>query len=143
MRKLLIAVVVMCVLALPMMAGEHQAESMEYERAFAAGQYQVASQLAKTGVGQGNALNALGFAAYETNNFAKAKGYLERAIEADPEQYWAYNTLGAILLYEGDVDGAIANFEKSAEVNAKANDADAAARVRKAERNIETARLYL
>lgn len=142
MRKLLIAVVLIVLVLMPVMAGEYQAESIEYERAFAAGQYQAAFELAATGVGQGNALNALGYEAYKAGQKAKAKAYLERAIKADPEQYWAYNTLGAILLYQGDVDGAIANFEKSAEVNAAAKDKGAAARIAKAKANIETAELY-
>ena len=87
MRKLLIAVVLIVLVLMPVMAGEYQAESIEYERAFDAGQYQAAFELAATGVGQGNALNALGYEAYKAGQKAKAKAYLERAIKADPEQY--------------------------------------------------------
>ncbi len=143
MRKLIVSLLVLGILCLPVLAGEHQAESMEYERAFAAGQYPAAYELAETGVGQGNALNAIGLGLYEDSDFAGAKSYLVRAIVADPEQFWAHNTLGAILLYEGDVAGAIVEFEKHVAANLKASDSGAAARVEKGRANIRTANLYL
>ena len=143
MKKSLIAVVLAVLVLMPLMAGEHQLEGMEYERAFADGNYQEALLLAKTDVGQGNALNALGFVAYEAADYAKAKGYLERAIGADEENYWAHNTLGAILLYEGDAAGALAEFEKHLAINLKASDKEASNRVDRARKNIKTAKLYL
>lgn len=143
MKKSLIVVVLALLVLMPLMAGEHKAESMEYERAMADGNYQEALLLAKTDVGQGNALNGSGFAAYEAADYAKAKGYLTRAIAADKDQYWAHNTLGAILLYEGDAAGALDEFEKHLAINMAATDDDAANRVRKARKNIKTAKLYL
>jgi len=141
MRKMTLMVLVMAIalLAMPVFAGEYQPESKAYEEAFAAGKYAVAAELAKTGVGKGNALNMQAYAAWKEGDFAGAKKLCLQAIAADPEQYWAHNTLGACLMKELDFDGAIAEFKKSIEVNEKAGDPDAGARVAKAKANLETA----
>ncbi len=142
MRKLFIALMLLLLLVLPVMAGEYQPESIEYERAFAAGNYADAVDLARTKVGKGNALNAQGLDAYNAGDYEKALELLDQAIALDPDQYWAHNTKGAILLYQGKVALAIASFERSVQANAKANDDEAGLRVLKAQRNIETAKLY-
>ena len=143
MFKQLTVLAMAVVLAATCIAGEPGGESREYERAFADGKYQEAYELATTGVGQGNALNALGYEAYKASQFDKAEAYLRRAIAADELQYWAHNTLGAILLYQGKVEEAIASFQRSVKANKTATDEGAAARIRKAEDNIKTAKLYL
>lgn len=145
MRKYLLAVAVAAIavlvlMAAPLIAGEYQQESIEFERAFYNGDYANAVKLAETKVGKGNALNAQGFAAYESGDFDEAEKLFRAAIELDPEQYWAYNNLGAVLLYKGQVEEAIEMFEKSVEVNSKATDTGAAARVKKAMDNATTAR---
>ncbi len=149
-KRMLLVTVMAVILLMPLMAGEYQAESRSYEEAFAAGQlasnlqeaiskYALAAELAKTSVGKGNALNAQAWKVWQTGDYAGAKALCELAIGSDPEQYWAYNTLGACLMKEGDVDGAIVAFKKSIEVNEMASDADASARVAKAKYNLETA----
>ena len=140
MRKLIISLLVMTFLILPLCAGEYQKESIEYERAFASGKYAAAAELATTGVGKGNALNAQGLAAYLSGKLAEAKKLLEAAIAADPEQYWAYNNLGCTLVALGDLDGGVANFKIAIAVNAKADWAGAAEQVEKATANLETAK---
>jgi len=143
MSKKLMAMVAALLIVLACGAGQPGGESLEYERAFAAGNYKEALSMARTKVGQGNALNALGYAAYLAGDFDVAEGYLRRAIAADELQYWAHNTLGAILLYQGNAKAAIESFQQSVKANETATDPGAAARVKKAKRNIETAKLYL
>jgi len=137
MRRLFLAVTVLLVAASCLVAGEYQTESAQFEKAFAAGKYELAATLAQTNVGKGNALNMLAYAAFKAGDFVKSSDLCKQAIAADPEQYWAHNTLGACLNKEGKYEEAIAEFKLSAEVNSKATDPDAEARVAKAQKNIE------
>ena len=135
---LLMVLMVLVLLVMPCIAGEYQKESIEYERAFKAGQYAAAAELAKTGVGKGNALNAQGLAAYRAGKLATAKELLEEAVQNDPEQYWAYNNLGCTLVALGDLEDAVESFKKAIEVNASAKWDGAAEQVEKATANLET-----
>ena len=141
MRKLLGMVMVM-LLVVPLMAGEYQKESSEYERAFKSGNYTEAITLAKTGVGKGNALNAKGLAALNAGNLNEAKALLEEAIKQDADQYWAHNNLGVVLLAQGDAAGAAKEFQLHIDVNSAATDDGAAGRIAKGKANLATAQLY-
>ena len=138
MKTFLLFVMVLALLVMPCIAGEYQKESIEYERAFASGKYAAAAELAQTGVGKGNALNAQGLAAYRAGKLASAKELLEEAIQNDPEQYWAYNNLGCTLVALGDLDGAVEQFKKAIEVNSADKWDGAAEQIKKATTNLET-----
>ena len=142
MRKITLVVVVIFLFVGAVLAGEYQKESAAFEKAFAAGDYAKAVTLAKTGVGKGNALNMQGYTLYLAGNFKAAKAIYLQAIAADSKQYWAHNSLGAILLSEGDCAGAIREFELSGAASMNAPDDGAEARVTKAQQNIETAKRY-
>ena len=99
--------------------------------------FQKAVDVSTTAVGKGNALNMLGWIAFQKAEYAKAKALSLQAIASDPDQYWAHNSLGACLVKEGDLAGAVAEFQKSVEVNSKASDSEAEARVAKAQKNLD------
>jgi Flp pilus assembly protein TadD len=137
--KMLLSAMVLPLIVGMVMAGEYQAESKAYEQAFSADKFDLAATLATTGVGKGNALNAAGLDLLMAGDTAAATAKFQEAITADPENYWAHNNLGVCLVKTGDFQGAIAEFKLSVEVNSKATDPGAAARVKKATENIEAA----
>ena len=137
MRKLFVSLLVGFFAVTMVLAGEYQSESKEYEKAFKSRMYAAAVKLAKTSVGKGNALNARGYAVLREGKYKEAKKLFEAAIKADPEQYWAYNSLGTVLLALGDKKGAIDMFKKHIAVNKEATDPGADDRIAKGMKNLE------
>jgi len=121
------------------LAGEYQRESAAFEAAFAAKDYGKAAGIATTNVGKGNALNAQAYKLLVSGDMDGAKKLLLESIAADPEQFWAHNNLGVILLAEGDCSAAMKEFQLSVDANSKASDERAGARVDKAKANIAIA----
>lgn len=139
MRKLILVVVVGLLIVGTVLAGEYQKESAAFEAAFKAGDYVKAAAVATTNVGKGNALNAQAYKLIGSDDLDGAKKLLLESIAADPDQYWAHNNLGVVLLAEGDCAAAVKEFQLSVDVNSKASDEGANARVDKAKANIATA----
>lgn len=53
----------------------------------------------------------------------KASEFLDKAIENDPTNPQLYSVLGSMLELKGDIDGAMANFDKAIELNPQLADA--------------------
>jgi len=67
----------------------------------------------KTDPNNAETLNQLGILYRATHQFKEAQGYYEKALQADPKNVNVRTDLASCLYYTGDVDGAIAQLQKS------------------------------
>lgn len=76
---------------------------------------QAAPLLAKLQTDPGNAdlLNQVGNIYRVTHQFQTAASYYQKSLEANPKNVGARTDLASCLFYQGDVDGAVAQLEKS------------------------------
>ena len=58
-----------------------------------------------------------GLECYRNRNYAMAEESLQTAIKMNPNNYFAYNTLGLVYFAQNKIDKAIESFEKSNETN--------------------------
>src|SRR5580704_6899287 len=58
-------------------------------------------------------LNQLGILYRATHQFKEAEGYYEKALQVDPKNVNVRTDLASCLYYTGDVDGALAQLQKS------------------------------
>lgn len=94
-------------------APQHQMPSLEDMRRMA--DQQAAPLLAKLKTDPNNAdlLNQIGGIYRVTHQFDTAAFYYEKSLAANPKNVGARTDLASCLFYQGDVDGAIAQLEKS------------------------------
>lgn len=94
-------------------ASKKQMPSLEEMKRMA--DQQVAPLLAKLKTDPKNAdlLNQIGNIYRVTHQFDVAAGYYQKALDANPRNVGARTDLASCLFYQGDVDGAIAQLEKS------------------------------
>ncbi len=64
-----------------------------------------------------NELNSLGFQLLNTQNFKEAIEILKLNVEAFPQSFNAYDSLGEAYMRNGDKELAITNYQKSVELN--------------------------
>ena len=67
----------------------------------------------KTNPNDAATLNQLGILYRATHQFKEAEGYYEKALQADPRNVNIRTDLASCLYYTGDIDGAIAQLQKS------------------------------
>ena len=64
-----------------------------------------------------NEFNALGYSLLRQRKYDEAIAVLKMNVQAFPNSWNVYDSLGEIYAWTGNTDGAIANFEKSLELN--------------------------
>ena len=67
----------------------------------------------KTDPNNAETLNQLGILYRATHQFKEAEGYYEKALQVDPKNVNIRTDLASCLYYTGDVDGALAQLQKS------------------------------
>ena len=67
----------------------------------------------KTDPNNAETLNQLGILYRATHQFKEAEGYYEKALQVDPKNVNVRTDLASCLYYTGDVDGALAQLQKS------------------------------
>ena len=67
----------------------------------------------KTDPNNADTLNQLGILYRATHHFKEAEGYYEKALQVDPKNVNIRTDLASCLYYTGDVDGALAQLNKS------------------------------
>jgi cytochrome c-type biogenesis protein CcmH/NrfG len=67
----------------------------------------------KTDPNNADTLNQLGILYRATHQFKEAEGYYEKALQVDPKNVNIRTDLASCLYYTGDVDGALAQLNKS------------------------------
>jgi tetratricopeptide (TPR) repeat protein len=72
-----------------------------------------------------HAMNGLGWSLINQEKYAEAKPWINRAIDIEKEHWGALSGLGLILKHEGDIDGAVAVWERIATNAEGPNDATA------------------
>lgn len=72
-----------------------------------------------------HAMNGLGWSLINQEKYAEAKPWINQAIDIEKEHWGALSGLGVILKNEGDIDGAVAVWERIAENTEGPNDATA------------------
>jgi tetratricopeptide (TPR) repeat protein len=97
----------------PLQAGPQQMPSLDDMKRMA--DQQAAPLLAKLQSDPNNAslLNQLGNLYRVTHQFQVGASYYQKSLAADPKNVGARTDLASCLFYQGDVDGAIAQLEKS------------------------------
>jgi tetratricopeptide (TPR) repeat protein len=72
-----------------------------------------------------HAMNGLGWSLINQEKYAEAKPWINQAIDIEKEHWGALSGLGVILKHEGDIDGAVAVWERIATNAEGPNDATA------------------
>ena len=67
----------------------------------------------KTDPNNAETLNQLGILYKATHQFKEAEGYYEKALQVDPKNVNIRTDLASCLYYTGDVDGSVAQLQKS------------------------------
>jgi cytochrome c-type biogenesis protein CcmH/NrfG len=73
----------------------------------------------KTDPNNAATLNQLGILYRATHQFKEAEGYYEKALQVDPKNVNVRTDLASCLYYTGDVDGALAQLQKSLTYDSK------------------------
>lgn len=98
---------------MPPAMGQGQMPSLEQMKQMADKQAEPLKQQLKTDPQNAGLWNQVGLVYKATHQFKDAEGYFQKSLEIDPKNVTVRADLASCMYYSGDVDGALAQLEKS------------------------------